>query len=139
MTGEGRLAAWLELAHWAANAGLAADHASPPPPSHVTLSRLYNHLGKAGVWLRVPRQCHVKKDPAAAPRFHETLPVQLAALVLPKDRPVRLWVQDEMHYGRHGFARQGGGLSGRHPAGASMGLPLRSGGSEPDLRAVSAG
>lgn len=72
----------------------------------MALSSLYNHLGKAGARLRVPRPSHVKKDPAAAAAFRETLPVKLKELNLPARRPVRLWVQDEMRYGLHGFTRR---------------------------------
>jgi transposase len=78
----------------------------------MALSSLYNRLGKAGARLRVPRPSHVKKDPAAVQEFRETLLGKLIGLNLPKDRPVRLWVQDEMRYGLHGFTRRVWGLPG---------------------------
>ena len=81
----------------------------------LALSSLYNRLGKAGARLRVPRPSHVKNDPAATLEFRETLPAKLTALALPKARPVRLWVQDEMRYGLHGFSRRVWGLPGHRP------------------------
>ena len=81
----------------------------------MALSSLYNHLGKAGARLRVPRPSHVQNDPAAATQFRETLPAQLTALNLPKGRPVRVWMQDEMRYGLHGFTRRVWGLPGHRP------------------------
>jgi transposase len=81
----------------------------------MALSSLYNRLGKAGARLRVPRPSHVKNDPVAALKFRENLPTQLTALGLPQTRPVRLWVQDEMRYGLHGFTRRVWGLPGHRP------------------------
>ena len=81
----------------------------------LALTSLYNRLGKAGARLRVPRPSHAKKDPAAATEFRATLGAKLTALDLPKDRPVRLWVQDEMRYGLHGFTRRVWGLPGHRP------------------------
>jgi transposase len=91
-----QMQAWLQQAHGV----------------KLALSTLYNRLGKAGARLRVPRPSHVRKNPAAALEFRETLPAKLTALTLPKGRPVRLWVQDEMRYGRHGFTRRVWGLPG---------------------------
>jgi transposase len=81
----------------------------------LALSSLYNRLGKAGARLRVPRPRHVQNNPAAAREFRETLPARLTALNLPKDCPVRLWVQDEMRYGLHGFTRRVWVLPGHRP------------------------
>jgi transposase len=81
----------------------------------LALSTLYNRLGKAGARLRVPRPSHVRQNPAAVLAFRETLPAKLTALALPKGRPVRLWVQDEMRYGLHGFTRRVWGLPGYRP------------------------
>jgi len=81
----------------------------------MALSSLYNRLGKAGARLRVPRPSHVKNDPAAALKFREHLPAKLTALGLTQTRPVRLWVQDEMRYGLHGFTRRVWGLPGYRP------------------------
>ena len=86
----------------------------------MALSSLYNHLGKAGARLRVPRPSHVKNDPAAAAQFRETLPAKLTALDLPKGRPARVWVQDEMRYGLHGFTRRVWGLPGQRPVAATQ-------------------
>jgi len=82
---------------------------------HLALSSVYHRLGKAGARLRVPRPSHVKNDPAAALEFRAQLPATLRALDLPQDRPVRLWLQDEMRYGLHGFTRRGWGLPGHRP------------------------
>jgi hypothetical protein len=65
----------------------------------VKLVTLYKCLKKAGARLKVPRPCHEKKDVWASEAFREALAVHLAALALPPDRPVRLWVADEMRYG----------------------------------------
>jgi putative transposase len=81
---------WLHKAH-----GIAA-----------ALPTIYKWLGKAGARLRVPRPSHVKKEPAAAESFKERLVEKLRALELPKERPVRLWVLDEMRYGLHSFSRR---------------------------------
>jgi transposase len=81
----------------------------------MALSSLYNRLGKAGARLRVPRPRHVHNDPAAVQAFREALPAKLTALDLPQARPVRLWVQDEMRYGLHGFTRRVWGLPGHRP------------------------
>lgn len=81
----------------------------------LALSSLYDRLGKAGARLRVPRPSHVQKDPAASEAFRAELPAKLAALELPAGRPVRLWVLDEMRYGRHGFTRRVWGLPGHRP------------------------
>jgi len=81
----------------------------------LALSSLYDRLGKACARLRVPRKSHVKKDPAASVEFRAELPAKLAALALPANRPVRLWVLDEMRYGLHGFTRRVWGLPGCRP------------------------
>ena len=71
--------------------------------------------GKCALRMRVPRKSHVKKDPAAGLEFRTALAAQLTALARPPDRPVRLWVRDEMRYGRHGFTRRVWGLPGHRP------------------------
>ena len=81
----------------------------------LALSSLYDRLGKACARLRVPRKSHVKKDPAASVAFREELAAKLTALALPPNRPVRLWVLDEMRYGLHGFTRRVWGLPGHRP------------------------
>jgi transposase len=72
----------------------------------AALPTIYKWLGKAGARLRVPRPSHVKKEPAAAESFKEDLAGRLHALQLPRGRPVRLWVLDEMRYGLHSFSRR---------------------------------
>jgi len=62
---------------------------------------LYYWLGKVGGALRVPRPCHVKQNPAAAAAFRAELEQKLAALNLPKDRAVKIWVADESRFGLH--------------------------------------
>lgn len=81
----------------------------------LALSSLYDRLGKVGARLRVPRKAHVKKDPAAPSEFRTELGAKLTALALPPDRPVRLWVLDEMRYGLHGFTRRVWGWPGHRP------------------------
>lgn len=81
----------------------------------LALSSLYDRLGKVCARLRVPRKSHVKKDPAASLAFRAELADKLSALDLPTDRPVRVWVLDEMRYGLHGFTRRVWGLPGHRP------------------------
>ena len=113
------LAAGLRTGRWRTvpqmRAWLKTEH-----KIQLALSSLYNRLGKAGARLRVPRPSHVKNHPAAAQQFRETLPAKLAALALPPARPVRLWVQDEMRYGLHGFTRRVWGLPGHRPVAATQ-------------------
>ena len=65
----------------------------------VGLATVYKYLKKLGARLKVPRPCHQKHDPAAAEAFKANLAQKLSDLKLPADRPVRLWVADEMRYG----------------------------------------
>jgi transposase len=113
------LTAGLQQGRWRTvpqlRAWLQAEH-----QIQMALSSLYNHLGKAGARLRVPRPSHVKNKPAAAREFRDTLPAKLAALGLPQGRPVRVWVQDEMRYGLHGFTRRVWGLPGHRPVAATQ-------------------
>lgn len=67
---------------------------------------VYYHLGKLGGRLKVPRPSHTKKDEVQAKEFRETLEEKLTALDLPKDRPLKLWVYDEMRYGLHPLLRK---------------------------------
>lgn len=55
----------------------------------AALPTIYKWLGKAGARLRVPRPSHVKKEPAAAEAFKESLVERLRALELPAGRPAR--------------------------------------------------
>jgi transposase len=114
MAAQAELAAGLQRGRWRTvpqiRAWLKTAH-------HIQMaaSSLYNWLGKAGARLRVPRPSHIHNQPVAAHEFRTTLPEKLAALALPKGRPVRLWVQDEMRYGLHGFTRRVWGLPGHRP------------------------
>jgi transposase len=65
----------------------------------VGLATVYKYLKKLGARLKVPRPCHQKHDPAAAEAFKASLAQKLRDLKPPADRPVRLWVADEMRYG----------------------------------------
>ena len=47
----------------------------------------------------MPRSCHRKRNIEAGVAFKERLTQRLIALDLPRDRPVRLWIYDEMRYG----------------------------------------
>jgi transposase len=78
----------------------------------VKLVTVYKYLKKAGARLKVPRPCHEKKDVWASLAFREALAVHLVALDLPRDRPVRLWVADEMRYGLLPVTRRVSGACG---------------------------
>ena len=67
---------------------------------------VYYHLGKLGGRLKVPRPSHTKKDEAKVKEFRETLAEKMKELDLPKDRPIKLWVYDEMRYGLHPLLRK---------------------------------
>jgi transposase len=81
----------------------------------VKLVTVYKYLKKAGARLKVPRPCHEKKDVWASLAFREALAVHLVALDLPRDRPVRLWVADEMRYGLLPVTRRVWSLRGTRP------------------------
>jgi transposase len=81
----------------------------------VKLVTVYKYLKKAGARLKVPRPCHEKKDVWASEAFREALAVHLAGLKLPPDRPVRLWVADEMRYGLLPLTRRVWSLRGTRP------------------------
>lgn len=73
-------------------------------------------LGKFEAVLRVARPRHRKHDEAKAMEFKfGGLREKLHALNLPRDRPVRIWVQDEGRYGLHSFTRRVWGLPGIRP------------------------
>lgn len=67
----------------------------------MACSSVYNYLGKLGARLRVPRPIHVKKDPVAARAFTYILARRLDDLDIQPNRPVRVWVSDEMRCGLH--------------------------------------
>jgi len=79
------------------------------------LAAVYKYLKKAGARLKVPRPCHQKKDAWASLAFREALAVRLDALELPPERPVRLWVADEMRYGLQPVTRRVWSLRGTRP------------------------
>jgi transposase len=81
----------------------------------VGLAAVYKYLKKAGARLKVPRPCHQKKDVWASKAFREALAVHLGALELPPERPVRLWVADEMRYGLQPVTRRVWSLRGTRP------------------------
>src|SRR5436190_1907062 len=93
---KGEPAGWQrERLSWPSSLGWRAD-------THgivVGLATVYKYLKKLGARLKVPRPCHEKHDPAAAAAFKASLAQQLSDLKLPANRPVRLWVADEMRYG----------------------------------------
>ncbi|NJL72422.1 MAG: IS630 family transposase [Candidatus Competibacteraceae bacterium] len=82
----------------------------------VAMSTVYKYLGKIGARLRVPRPVQIKKDPQAADRFKADLGARLRSIDLPRKRPVRLWVADEMRVGLHSFTRRVWGLPGIRPS-----------------------
>lgn len=81
----------------------------------VKAGSVYHYLGKSGARLRVPRPTHLKKDPAAAQAFQESLAEKLTALAIEPTRPVRVWVMDEMRCGLHTVPRRVWGLRGFRP------------------------
>lgn len=83
----------------------------------VQLNRgaVYYWLGKLAAVLRVPRPQHRKHDGQKAAEFRWSLRERLHALNLPKDRPVRIWVQDEGRFGLQGFTRRVWTLPGTKP------------------------
>ena len=62
-------------------------------------SSIYYLMGKCEASLKAPRPSNPKKDPVKEQEFRETLADKMEDLCLPKDRPVRLWIYDEMRYG----------------------------------------
>ena len=76
---------------------------------------LYYWLGKLEAVLRVPRPQHRQYDEQKAAEFRWKLRERLHELALPKDRPVRLWVQDEGRFGLQGFTRRVWTLPGTKP------------------------
>jgi transposase len=95
----------------------------------VGLATVYKYLKKLGARLKVPRPCHEKHDPAAAAAFKASLAQQLSDLKLPANRPVRLWVADEMRYGllpvtRRVWTLKGAAGRGGRPPALPVGLPL---------------
>ena len=81
----------------------------------VGLATVYTYLKKVGARLKVARPCHQKKDVWAAEAFREALAVHLRGLQLPPERPVRLWVADEMRYGLQPLTRRVWSLRGLRP------------------------
>jgi putative transposase len=79
----------------------------------VRLASVYPYLKGLGARLKVPRPCHQKHDPTAAAAFKATLGQKLAALAVPAEAPVRLWVADEMRYGLQPVTRRVWALRGQ--------------------------
>ncbi|MBV9491239.1 MAG: IS630 family transposase, partial [Verrucomicrobia bacterium] len=79
----------------------------------VGLASVYHYLKKLGARLKVPRPCHEKHDPAAAEAFKATLGQTLLELQVPLEKPVRLWVADEMRYGLQPVTRRVWALRGQ--------------------------
>ena len=67
---------------------------------------IYTILGKCGGRLKVPRPYNPKKDPVKEQEFRDTLAEKIEGLSLPSNRPLRLWVYDEMRYGLHPLTRK---------------------------------
>jgi len=91
---------------------------------------VYYHLGKLGGRLKVPRPSHTKKDKAKVTDFRETLAEKMEKLDLPKNRPVKLWVYDEMRYGLHPLLRKMWSLLGHRVAYLFGAIEVESGASE---------
>ena len=77
-----------------------------------SMTSIYYWLGKLTGALKVPRPVHVKKDAVEAQSFKEHLYEKLLALNIPKQKRVRVWVQDEARYGLHSTRRRCWGLRG---------------------------
>jgi transposase len=92
-----QVAAWLREAHGIKRAAKS----------------IYWWLGKAGGALRVPRPCHVRQDPLATAAFRAQLENRLEKLVLPKGKPVKIWVADEPCFGLHTQSRRCWALRGQ--------------------------
>lgn len=69
-------------------------------------SSIYYILGKCEGRLKQPRPSNPKKDPVKEEEFKVTLADKITKLNLPKNRPIRLWVYDEMRYGLHPLTRK---------------------------------
>jgi transposase len=76
---------------------------------------VYYWLGKLAAVLRVPRPQHRQHDAVRAAEFRVALRERLHELNLPRQRPVRIWLQDEGRFGLHGFARRVWTLPGVKP------------------------
>ena len=72
-------------------------------------------LGKLGASLKVPRKTHAKKDEGRPLEFKEGLADMLSELGLDRDKPFRLWVQDEHRYGLISTLRRCWSLRGIRP------------------------
>jgi len=73
---------------------------------------IYAVLKKLGGRLKVARPVHCKKDHNRAEAFKTDLCNQLEALDIPKEKQVRVWMQDEMRFGLHSVVRRAWGLRG---------------------------
>jgi len=78
----------------------------------VALVTAYKYLGKYAARLKVPRPSHAKKEPGAAETFKNQLAAKVRELNIEKDRPVRIWVSDEMRYGLQPVTRRVWSLRG---------------------------
>jgi len=67
---------------------------------------IYKYLGKCGGRLKVTRPSNPKADKEAQAKFKKEFSSKMKRLSLPKDKPVRLWVYDEMRYGLHPLTRK---------------------------------
>jgi len=108
------LRAGLERGRWRTagqvRAFLAQEHGL-----EASRTSTYHYLGKCAARLRVPRPVHLKKDPAQSEAFKSELAARLEALALDPQRPVRLWVMDEMRCGLHTETRRVWALRGVRP------------------------
>jgi transposase len=82
---------------------------------NLSPAAVYYWLGKLAAVLRVPRPQHRQHDAARAAEFRVALRERLHALNVPRQRPVRIWLQDEGRFGLHGFARRVWTLPGTKP------------------------
>lgn len=81
----------------------------------LTEGGMYYWLGKLAAVLRVARPQHRKYDAQKAAEFKFSLRERLQALDLPRERPVKIWIQDEGRFGLLSFTRRVWTLRGIKP------------------------
>lgn len=99
---EGQWRTAAEAREW-----LEKEHGIKMAPNSI-----YRVLGKCGGRLKVVRPVHRKKDEERAEAFKTQLCQRLKDLNVPAEKPVRIWVQDEMRFGLQSVVRRAWGLRG---------------------------
>jgi len=81
----------------------------------LSLSGVYYWLRKLGASLKWPRKRHHKQDPQEVQQFKQQAVNRLLALPIPRDKRVRIWIQDEHRYGLISSVRRCWTLRGHRP------------------------